>query len=83
MVSTAEPGNNMIDGEMRRMPAAILADIVISPKDLLFRKAGIRPWTMDHTLKLDNRRTGKGNPNRANIPAAICHQAGFAADDEV
>lgn len=57
MLAAPVARNDMIHGKVVRLPATVLAGVVISPKDLPAAETNARNGAPDHVLQPDDRRS--------------------------
>jgi len=71
VVAPSVARGNVVNREVTRVRAAILAHVLISPKDLSLAEADSWARPLDHVAEADHRGAGDGNPHRADHPSAI------------
>lgn len=81
--STEMARDNVINGQVAQLPAAILAGEIIPPENLLARKLYNRAGTLDHPVQAYDGRQGKSSRNRVNDPASIQDQRCFISQNQV
>ena len=74
---------DMIDRQMHRLPAAILAGVIVPPENFPLREVRVGARRMDHFLKLDDRRDRVRQPDGVDRSASVGHQPGLAPDDQM
>lgn len=68
----------MIDGQLGRIVAAVLAGVIIPAKHLSLVEFDPYTWSFDHPFKPDDRWPGKFLGNSVNKTTPIKDQGGFA-----
>lgn len=74
--------DDVINGEVLSLSPAVLAGVIIAPKNFALGKFDSRAWAFDHVLEADDRRRGVGESSRADMSAPIDHEFGFARDQK-
>lgn len=70
-------GYHMVDGQQRKMLAAILAGEIIPSENFALRQLDVWARPPDHFFQADNRWALIGVSHGVDQPAAIQHQAGL------
>jgi len=75
--------DNVVDRQVVRLPAAVLAGVIIPAEDLLASQFddGARPF--DHLSQADHGWQGKGLRDRVNDPSTVQDQGRFFSQDHV
>lgn len=82
MLPTHVSRNDMIDRQIAIPFAAILAGIIVTPKEFSARKFDTRTWSMNLRFKPNDRRTRDQFCNRADVSASICDHASLPCKDQ-
>lgn len=69
--SAKAPGDNVVDGQVTYLPAAILTGVIISTEDFFPRQLGDRPRAFDHVVESDDRWQGESLRDRVDDSPAI------------
>lgn len=72
--------DDVINGEVLSLSPAVLAGVVVAPKNFALGEFDARARAFDHMLEADDRRRGVGESSRADMSAPIHHEFGFARD---
>ncbi len=82
MLTTQVFRQNMVDRQIASMPATVLADEVITTKNLPPGQFDLQTGAMDHMLQTDNGWPWEGLFNGLNCAAAIHYHTGFPRKDQ-
>ena len=74
--------NDMIDRQIALALAAILAGIIVTPKEFSARKFDTRTWSMNLRFKPNDRWTRNQFCNRADVSASVSDHASLPCKDQ-
>lgn len=77
MFAAKAAGNNMVNGEMRTILTAVLADVIVATQNLTPAQLYFAARSFDHPFQPDDRWAREFERHGADITATIQHQVRF------
>jgi len=82
IISPSMAWNDMIDGQLARGSAAVLALVVVPAEDFALAEPDTRPGALDHVSEPDDRRARDERPDCAHISTPIQDKLGLSREKE-